>query len=85
MTETTIDRLARAAYRAYRDGDHASYDAAWRYVVRAILQEMREPGEGALMAAIEYDHDGRLLPDITRDDAAGVWQAMIDHILAEKP
>lgn len=50
-------------------------------LVRAILQAMREPSEkevivsGALSSKdVEVDYD----------DALRVWQAMIDHILAER-
>lgn len=89
MTETPIDRLARAAWGKTPTCDlqrvskgPCSLDdecCCWRVAkdnIRAILREMREPSDEMLWAA-----HIKLPPATTQ--MRNRWRAMIDHILAE--
>lgn len=99
MSETTITRLARAAYevhaRQFTDpGMALAFDPSWealgeegqkeyRDVVRAVLAELREPTEEMLA-------DCQNLPGSdggrilnTQATLRIIWQAQIDSILKE--
>lgn len=86
---TEIERLAEAI-EGYCDRPHAAES-----IVRAILTAMREPSEDMLLVvALELPYDvieqGTVYDEYDSDPARladhavhTIWQAMIDHILAE--
>lgn len=55
-----------------------------RAIVRAVLDGLRDPSQEMLVAACAKANEEQIrhIP-IRRTDAATVWQAMIDAILAE--
>lgn len=87
---TPLDRAARAALDEF--GVHledlapgAEDDIAQR-VARAVLEAIREPSEGMVMAACGiYPTDGSepILDDLVVDQNIEVYQRMIDAALGE--
>lgn len=92
-----IDKAARAAIEAMRDGAHALHGAYiadediddtlidgrvdMRAVIRAVLQAIREPSEAMAKAGSVDDPAGDWT--ISDYEAKAVWQAMIDAALGE--
>lgn len=78
MTDTALERAARALCEA--QGVRLSQNELARCAgeVRAVLQAIREPGEGAISAGRD---DGRAF--IAPEAVANCFTAIIDHILDE--
>lgn len=80
MSAKDIERLAAAAQiGAYEAGEGVPPPISGA-AIRAILQALREPSEEVIAAGYEeLDRD----PETSTRCAVCVWQAMIDHLLAE--
>jgi hypothetical protein len=89
MTDSMIERVARAIARAHRIGDlfiapdgSAHKSEPWQGFVdhaRAAIAAMREPTE-AMASEGAFAVDGLFEPG-----AVAVWQAMTDAALKERP
>lgn len=92
MSESMIDRVAKAIYDAanaedyvsdyrFHDGD-TTLDGRFNLdkFARAAIEAMREPTKAMLKDGWEHTAD-----PCWEDDVADCWRAMIDAALSEKP
>ena len=73
MTDTTIERVARALLVADRSAITPDY---YQRMARAAIEAMREPTEAMLDAGVNFRERNARTEQI--------WQAMIDAALKEK-
>lgn len=94
MTTPTLERLARKLrFEIGDDVDHWLDDATAERVLRALLQELREPDEAMLAAAVKAAlavpvrasdiHSDEAMFEARQHRMRVAHRAMIDHLLGD--